>query len=153
MTRSLASLIILTATSTAFAKKVVVPPAGPTVAKIASVKTNGCSTDGGNASCSSGVHYLGDLVKQWWNEQLEQTAIACADAKPGTYSFRFGYGYNDGKTFLLDSEKAQAKLPACVKDFADKLGGKYMEWWHILQPIDGSIDVNTDYKVTIQIKK
>ncbi len=130
-----------------------VASADPHVAKVGDVTTGTCNTDGGNVTCSPGVRYLGSLVQSWWNFSLTDKPLACAaDVKPGSFTFTFGYGYNEGKIFVQDNAKVQEKWPACVSDFVKQSSDKLLEWWKVLQPIDGSIDVNSKYKVTITIK-
>jgi hypothetical protein len=128
--------------------------ADPKIAKVTSVKSVQCNTDGGSVTCSMGIKYMGTLVQSWFNQELADKPAACAaDVKPGNVTFRFGYEYNDGNMLIYDADKVQAKWPACVKDFAKRVNDKWLEWYKMLQPIDQSIDVRNEYKVTIAIKK
>lgn len=128
--------------------------ADPHVTRVTTVATGSCSTDGGAAKCSTGVRYLGELIQLWFNSNLQDKPLACAaDVKPGSFTIKLGYGYNDGKVFLQDDDKVKAKWPDCVQTFATRASEKLLEWWHVLQPIDGTIDINSSYKVTITIKR
>jgi hypothetical protein len=128
--------------------------ADPHVAKVTSVSTGSCGTDGGPVKCSTGVQYLGELVRMWWNDHTSEDTLVCAtDVKPGTYTVKVGFDYNNGDYSVRDGDKTQAKWPGCVKDFAKQGSEKLLAWWHMLQPIDASIDVNAVYKITIAIKK
>lgn len=146
--------LALAATPALAKKRPPPPPAGPRIVAIKDVTTTGCGTDGGSVTCSSGVRYLGDLVRIYFTNQLNDKAIDCAaDAKAGSVTFHFGYEYNDGTVNVSDDPKVQAKWPACVKDLTDQIDKKYLEWWKMLQPIDPSVDVRSGYKVTLTIKK
>jgi hypothetical protein len=129
------------------------PPTGPHISAVTKVVTAGCDTDGGAVTCSMGVKYMGTLLLSTWNTELESTQMACADAKPGTYTFTIGFEYNDGTMGIVDTDKARAKWPACVAPLADAMSAKWLEWFKVLQPIDPTIDVRNRYRVTIKISK
>jgi hypothetical protein len=63
-----------------------------------------------------------------------------------------GYEYNDGTMYFGDSDKTAAKWPACVKELREQAGKKWLEWFRLLQPIDPSVDVRNEYKVTVVVK-
>jgi len=154
-TRTLATVVTLAAlASPALAKRrPPPPPTGPRITKIAKVVLGGCGTDGGAVKCPTGVKYMGELLQSTWNSTLESAPIACADAKPGSYSFTIGFGYNDGTMGTFDDDKHKAKWPSCVAPLAADMSAKWLEWFKLLQPIDPSIDVNNGYKITIKIEK
>lgn len=79
--------------------------------------------------------------------------LACADGTAGSVTFKIGFEYNEGTVGILDSEKAQAKWPACIKDFAKQAGDAWLGWYKLLQPIDPTIDIRNEYKVTVSIAK
>lgn len=150
----LASLLLTATATPVLAKRLPPPPpTGPRIVKVTKVAAVDCSTDGGGVKCPTGVKYMGELLQQTWNMELETTPIACADAKPGTYSFSIGFEYNDGTMGALDSDKAKAKWPSCVAPLAEKMSAKWLEWFKLLQPIDPTIDVRNAYRVTIKIAK
>ena len=127
--------------------------ADPVLSKVTKVSAVRCETDGGTESCSNGVKYMGEMAMKWANKQLDDAPVACPDAKPGTVTFHFGFEYNDGAMYMLDSEAAQAKLPTCVKQLATRVEAKWLEWYKFLLPIDQSIDIRSNYAVTLTITK
>ena len=153
--RKTALSIVVLASSLAVADKAAPKQAAGThIAKVTNVTTVRCDTDGGRVPCPTGVRYMGELVQSHFNTELESAPIDCAgDLKPQSLTFQFGYDYNAGATVLQDTDKVQAKWPACVKTFAKQAGDTLLTWFKLLQPIDGSIDVSSNYKVTIAIKK
>jgi hypothetical protein len=121
--------------------------------KVDRVTAASCETDGGAVACSEGVRYLGGLLRSYFNAQLDQGGpIACGTARPGRYTFRMGYEYNGGTMYFPDRDAVVAKWPSCVGQFRDKAGQKWLEWYHVLLPLDQSIDVRSEYTVTVTIK-
>ena len=154
---ALAMLLIPTivlAGSEAAAKRAPPPPAsGPTLVRVTKVALGTCSTDGGTEPCPSGTKYLGDVIQSYWNNELGIKPLDCPGGTAGSYTVRIGFDYNGGSVDVRDSDKAQAKWPTCVREFAKQAGAKWLEWYKVLQPIDGRIDINNEYKITVQLRK
>ncbi len=118
------------------------------VFKTLTVRSTACDTDGGKVSCSTGVKYLGELLGKTYTYDFDENARTCAGVKPGKYTFRFGFEYNDGAMFVEKEEK----LSPCVLAFAHEAVARYLANWHVVRPIDPTVDVRSYYEATITLK-
>ncbi len=148
-----AALLVLAVTVSPVLAKRRPPPPALRITKVTKVVTGACSTDGGSQACPTGVKYLGEVIKSSWNGKLTDAPLACADGAAGAVTFKIGFEYNEGTVSVLDSDKVQAKWPACIKDFAKQAADAWLGWYKVLQPIDPSIDIRSEYKITVTIGK
>ncbi len=118
------------------------------VFKTLTVRSTGCDSDGGKVSCSTGVKYLGELLGKTYTYDFDESPRTCAGVKPGKYTFRFGFEYNDGAMFVEKEEK----LSPCVLAFAHEAVARYLANWHVVRPIDPTVDVRSYYEATITLK-
>jgi hypothetical protein len=125
---------------------------GPHIATV-SATVGTCSNDNGKLACPAGVKYLADVIGAQWTFELTNKPVACAaDVKPGAFTFSFSKSVSDdSETKLDDDVKAQAKWPACVKDFSASVTKKWLEWQRALQSIDERTQVGSSYKVTVTV--
>jgi hypothetical protein len=118
------------------------------VFKAFTVRATACDSDGGSSPCSSGVKYLGEILGKGYTNDFADNARTCAGVKPGKYTFRFGFEYNDGAMFIEKEEK----LSPCVLAFAHEAVARYLANWHVVRPIDPTVDVRSHYEATITLK-
>lgn len=90
------------------------------------------------------MKYLGELLGKTYTYDFDENARTCAGVKPGKYTFRFGFEYNDGAMFV-------EKSSPCVL-FAPEAVARYLANWHVVRPIDPTVDVRSYYEATITLK-